>query len=313
VVGRWLIDDADAAERRHRFLVRWRSVSGEVRDVQEDHALLFDERGNCTGDVVLVRDVTRETEFERLRSDFVARVSHELRTPLTPIRGFVQLLLRRGDRMTAEQHRDALTSVLDRTNHLGDVVEDLLLVTQMERDQLDGVVTPAALSVGDSLTTIVEEATAREPHRMIDLSLDPTTPHVWADGARLRQAVSAVVDNALRYSPVDEPVSLRLDQEEGTVCIRVHDHGPGIPPSHRDQVFERFQRLEDPMTMRTGGVGLGLFIARRLTEAMGGSLELERSAPGDTVFTFRLRAAEPPDVPGSSSDPASLVEPQREP
>lgn len=311
VVGRWLIENADEHERRHRFQVRWRAVSGEVRDVQEDHALLFDDRGNCTGDVVLVRDVTRETEFERLRSDFVARVSHELRTPLTPIRGFVQLLLRRGDRMTEEQQRDALTSVLDRTDHLGEVVEDLLLVTQMERGHLEGVVTPAPMSVGDSLARVVEEATAREPHRMIDLSLDPTTPHAWADGSRLRQAVSAVVDNALRYSPVDEPVSLSLDHEDGAVCIRIRDHGPGIPPSHHDRVFERFQRLEDPMTMRTGGVGLGLFIARRLTEAMGGSLELERSSPGDTVFALRLRATAPRELP-SSPTLETAPEPERE-
>lgn len=291
VQGRWLIDGADPTHRRHRSQVGWRTPDGQRRDVQEDHTLLFDERGHCTGDVVLLRDVTREAELERLRADFVARISHELRTPLTPIRGFVQLLLRRSDRLTDDQHREALTSVLDRTDRLQEVIEDLLLVTQVERGQLDGVVAPAETAVTDTLTRVIQEVTEREPHRMIDLTVEPGTPTAWADASRLRQAVIALVDNALRYGPVDAPVTVELTSTQDHVTIRVTDHGPGIPTSQRTRIFEQFERLEDPMTMRTGGVGLGLFIARRVTEAMGGSLELERSEPGLTVFALHLRHA----------------------
>ena len=310
VEGRWLIDHADVGQRRHRFRTHWRTAEGELRDVQEDHALLFDDRDHCTGDVVLIRDVTREAEFERLRGDFVARISHELRTPLTPIRGFVQLLLRRGDRMTEEQQRAALTSVLDRTDRLGEVVEDLLLVTQVERGELDGVVTPTATALSDTLARLVGEATEREPHRMIDLALDPTTPLAWVDALRLRQAVAAVLDNALRYSPVDEPVTVSLDHDEGAVRIRVSDHGPGIPTAQHERIFERFQRLEDPMTMRTGGVGLGLFISRRLAEAMGGTLELEDHRQGNTVFTFRFRSATPQETGDQPPVPDVFAEPR---
>ena len=304
VEGRWLIDVADPDRRRHRFQVRWRAADGNLRDVQEDHALLFDDRLHCTGDVVVLRDVTREAELERLRADFVARISHELRSPLTPIRGFVQLLLRRGDRLTDDQQHEALTSVLDRTDRLREVIEDLLLVTQVERGQLDGVVNASATPVGEILVKVVDEATAREPHRMIDLTLDPTVPDAWADSPRLRQAVGALIDNALRYSSVDDPVTVTLQGDAQQVTIRVLDHGPGIPTSQRARIFEQFERLEDPMTMRTGGVGLGLFIARRVTEAMGGRLELERSERGHTVFALHLRttATHQPVPPQAKTD-----------
>lgn len=291
VEGRWLVGDAHPGHRRHRFQARWRAADGNLRDVQEDHALLFDDRGHCTGDVVVLRDVTREAELERLRADFVARISHELRSPLTPIRGFVQLLLRRGDRLTEDQQREALTSVLDRTDRLREVIEDLLLVTQVERGQLDGVVNASATPVAETLVKVVEESTAGEPHRMIDLTLDPAAPDAWADAPRVRQVVGALIDNALRYSSVDDPITVTLEGNDEEVTIRVLDHGPGIPMSQRERIFEQFERLEDPMTMRTGGVGLGLFIARRVTEAMGGTLELEHSERGHTVFALHLRTA----------------------
>lgn len=295
VTGRWVIEDARPDHRQHRFHVRWWLPSGEVRDVQEDHALVFDERGNCTGDVVLLRDVSREAELERLRADFVASISHELRTPLTPIRGYVQLLLQRGDRLSEQQRQDALTSVLARTDRLGELVEDLLLVTQVERGELDGVVTPEPTAIGEVVARVVADAAAREPQRAFDLDDTNDTPLVWADAPRLRQALTSLVDNAVRYSPGGSPVHVSVRPEGHHLTIRVRDYGPGIPAGQRERIFERFQRLEDPLTMRTGGVGLGLFIARRLAEAMRGSLELEDGAPGHTTFVLRLATARPSD------------------
>ncbi len=292
VRGRWELTGATPDHPHRRAHARWRSAGGEVRDVQEDHALLFDERGHATGDVVLVRDVSREAELERLRADFVSRISHELRTPLTPIRGYVQLLLRRGDRMSLEQRNEALSGVLDGTDRLGEIVEDLLLVTQLERGQLAGIVTATALPVEEVLTRVVAEAGQREPDRRVDLTVSPGTPPAWADPRRLRQALAALLDNALRYSAPDTPVIVTAGRDGNGVRIRVLDQGPGIPAAQRLRIFERFQRLEDPMTMRTSGVGLGLFIARQLVEAMGGRLELEDPRPGHCVFAVHLRAIE---------------------
>jgi len=293
VTDRWLLDDPEVVATGHRRIAaRWRHLRGDVRDVQEQHTLLYDSRGNVSGDVVLVRDVTRETELERLRADFVARVSHELRTPLTPIRGFIQLLLRRSDRLTADQQHEVLSSMLERTDRLGEVIEDLLLVTELERGRLDGVVDPHPVALTELVTQLIADVRHRTPDRTIDVDLPDMPARVWADPARLRQALTAVLDNALRYSPEGRPITITAETNGQEVTVHVIDQGPGIPASQRDRIFEHFQRLEDPLTMRTGGVGLGLFIARQLTEAMGGRLELYDASPGHTDLGLSLHVVE---------------------
>jgi PAS domain S-box-containing protein len=279
------VHDAEA-ELRH--------VDGTQRAVRESHALVFDDRGRCTGDVVVVRDVSRQQELERLRSDFVARVSHELRTPLTPIRGFASVLLRRGPDLNEEQRKEALERIVERADHLGEVVEDLLLVTRLDRRELDELVHPHP----SDLRPLVEEAVAAlrasSPERTVTCSVTPGTGEALADPERTRQIIDALLDNADRYTPADTPIEVELDQDGDDIRVRVIDHGPGIPRQHHETVFEQFQRLENPLTMRTGGVGLGLFLGRRLAEAMHGALELEPPRHGaGTVAVLRLPTAQP--------------------
>jgi PAS domain S-box-containing protein len=294
VRGRWLIDEAHEGAPVRDAQARLRHVDGSERVVVESHSLVFDDRGRCTGDVVVVRDVTRQEELERLRSDFVARVSHELRTPLTPIRGFASVLLRRGEQLDAEQRRDALERIVERADHLGEVVEDLLLVTRVDRREVDDLVSP----VPGDLVPVVEDAVAglraSAPDRPVTLNVAPGVPPALADAERTRQILQAVLDNADRYTPGGTPIEVEIDHEGDDIRVRVVDHGPGIPREHRDRIFEQFQRLENPLTMSTGGVGLGLFLSRRLAEAMHGSLELAPSIPGrGCEMVLRLPTAEP--------------------
>ena len=294
VEGRWLIDQAHEGAPVRDAHARLRHVDGSERMVVESHALVFDDRGRCTGDVVVVRDVTRQEELERLRSDFVARVSHELRTPLTPIRGFATVLLRRGEQLTEEQQRDALERIVERADHLGEVIEDLLLVTRVDRRELDGLVTPMPRDVVPVVEEAVAQLRATSAERPVTLNVAPGVPRALADPDRTRQILSALLDNADRYTPQGTPVEVEVDHDGDDVRIRVIDHGPGIPSEHREQVFEQFQRLENPLTMRTGGVGLGLFLSRRLAEAMHGSLELAPHQHGrGCEMVLRLPTAEP--------------------
>jgi PAS domain S-box-containing protein len=281
------VHDAEA-ELRH--------IDGTVRAVRESHALVFDDRGRCTGDVVVVRDVSRQQELERLRSDFVARVSHELRTPLTPIRGFASVLLRRGQDLGEDQRRDALERIVERADHLGEVVEDLLLVTRLDRRELDELVHPLPSDLRPLVEAAVAALRASSPDRTVTLSVTPGTGEALADPERTRQIIDALLDNAERYTPDDTPIEVEIDQVADDVRVRVIDHGPGIPRQHHESVFEQFHRLENPLTMRTGGVGLGLFLGRRLAEAMHGTLELEPPRHGrGTVAVLRLPTAQPAD------------------
>jgi signal transduction histidine kinase len=130
------------------------------------------------------------------------------------------------------------------------------------------------------------------PRRTVEVDLAPGGIDAQADPEHVGRIVGAVLDNADRYSAAHEPVRVSVSEDTGGPVVRITDRGPGIPEQQREAVFEPFHRLEDPLTMRTGGVGLGLFLARRLAQLMGGALTL--SAPPDGVGTtleLRLPAA----------------------
>jgi PAS domain S-box-containing protein len=318
VRGRWTVEDAREHLPFFEQDAKLTDADAQTRDVRESHAFTFDERGRCTGAVVVVRDVSRQRELERLRSDFVARVSHELRTPLTPIRGFASVLLRRGELLDEDQRAEALTRIVDRADHLHGLVEDLLLVTRIEQEDVAGLVHAGPTDLTAIVRACVDDSIARSG-RTVTVAVSPDVPDAHADADRVRQVLDAVLDNAVRYSEPDTPIEVEVDRCADDVRVRIVDHGPGVPPSQRAAVFERFHRLEDPMTMQTSGVGVGLFLGRRLAEAMHGTLEIVDTPPGDgAILELRLPVARPePTPPGSGPhdlrapvDDAGLVPPR---
>ncbi|MEX2420871.1 MAG: HAMP domain-containing sensor histidine kinase, partial [Actinomycetota bacterium] len=198
--------------------------------------------------------------------------------------------------------REALERILERADHLATLVEDLLLVTRVDRGELDELVSPRPVDVHAIASAAATRATAKDPERPIAVRTAPGTPQVLADPARLGQVLDALLDNACRYSPDASPVDVLVDHPGEDVRIRVIDHGPGIRRADKEAIFERFHRLEDPLTMRTSGVGLGLFLARRLTEAMHGTLHVEAVDDGiGSTFVCNMPTAEPTMTHGKST------------
>ncbi|HVU74963.1 MAG TPA: ATP-binding protein [Mycobacteriales bacterium] len=270
---------------------------GEQRLVRWAHAAVFDEARDTfepvlLRDVVLVHDVTRERAVDRLKQDFIATVSHELRSPLTPIKGYVDLLRRKGEEMTPEKRRDALDVVNDRVAHLTRIVEDVLLASR--------VAVPAStvqMSVGD-LAALTRKSCgdfAVEASRLV-LDIPDTTIPVRCDPVRVVQVASNLVSNALKYSPSEAQVFVVVRAEGATARLSVTDRGRGIPADQLEAVFEKFHRVEDPLRMTTSGTGLGLYIARQLAEAMGGRLTLTSAYGVGSTFTFALPLAADDDA-----------------
>jgi signal transduction histidine kinase len=285
---RWLLDTADPGNPSQVVEARLQHlVDSDVRVVRESHTFRFDERGRCVGDVVVFTDVTREHELAEMKSDFVARVSHELRTPLTPIKGFAGMLLKRGADMSEDQRELALERIVERTDRMAALVEDLLLVTQLGSDPAE-LVTPRRCEI----RTVVEHTAARfrSDHggRSIFVSAPGTDVIAMADPERTEQALGHLIDNALRYSDPDTPVEIDLRLDGDDVVIAVTDHGPGIALAQQEVVFDAFHRLEDPLRMTTSGVGVGLFIARRLARAMHGEVTLASRLGAGSTFALRL-------------------------
>jgi PAS domain S-box-containing protein len=266
-----------------------------------DHSLKFED-GIWTTDVVIVRDVTHLRETERAKADFVATVSHELRNPITPIKGYVELLRAKGGTMNEDLRQEILRIVAERTDHMARLVEDLLLASRISSEGPAAVVLGLQLERSD-LVDVVKRSSAdylREPDCRLLLELPPEPVEVRADPLRLSQILGNLLSNAHKYSSPPGAILLKLWRERGWAMAAVVDRGRGIPREELELIFDKFHRVDDPMTMTTSGTGLGLYIARELARAMGGDVEAVSVPEQGSTFTVRLPLVRPAPTPAPS-------------
>ncbi|MDO8391680.1 MAG: HAMP domain-containing sensor histidine kinase [Actinomycetota bacterium] len=215
----------------------------------------------------------RDEADHRLRQ-FVADASHELRTPLTSIRGYADLY-RQGGLVEQARLDDAMRRVSGEAERMGSIVNDLLLLTNLDRG-LQLRLEP--FDIGDMLGDVVADARVVQPQRPITLTAD--TPLLGsADRQRLHQVVAALVHNALVHTPDDTPIEIIGRREAVGVVIEVVDHGDGMSADTAAHAFERFYRGDPSRSRHNGGSGLGLAIAQSIVQAHNGEIVLH-SAPG---------------------------------
>ena len=224
-------------------------------------------------------------EADALRTALLRAVSHDLRTPLASIKASASTLLADDlhlDDETVQQLHETIDEEVDRLNEL---VSNLLAMSRLQAGALqqsysdvglDEIVARALVSLGERADGVVVDV----PDSLSRVRVDP---------ALAERAVANVVDNALSWSPPEQPVRIEAALVGDHVLLRVIDRGPGIAPADRDRVFQPFQRLGDAGA-RGGGVGLGLAVARGFTEAVGGDLQLEDTPGGGTTMTFSFQA-----------------------
>jgi signal transduction histidine kinase len=253
--------------------------------------------GAGAGDVVVgvVHDVSAERQLARMKDDMLAVVSHELRTPLTPIRAAAQLLRTRWHRIDEPTRQTLLGHLADRAEHLTNVVEDLLLVAQLSAENGLPPLPLGDVDIAAALTDHVRQQDAGRPGHAVVYD-GPEHVVALTDAGRLRQVMHHLIDNACKFSPAGSVVTVNLDVAGGAAVIRVRDTGRGIAASDLDRIFERFERLEDPLVMQTSGAGLGLFIVQSLVTALRGRLRVESVVDRGTTMTVELPLFEGPSV-----------------
>jgi signal transduction histidine kinase len=263
----------------------------------------LDSRGHRGMRVAVVHDVTSERRAARMKDDMLAVVSHELRTPLTPIKASAQLLRLRGDQLRDRDREELLARIEERADHLTRLVGDLLLVGQLSSASLPA---PHVDSRPTDLTDVLSQAVSRQrasrPGHTIALSC-PETVLCWTDPVRLSQVIESLVDNACKFSESGSRVDVELETDADVALVRVRDQGRGIPPEDVERVFERFERVDDPLLMTTSGAGLGLFIVRELVTALGGTVTIDSVLGAGTTVTVRL----PLRLDGATQRPVTPV------
>ncbi|WP_404783674.1 sensor histidine kinase [Altericista sp. CCNU0014] len=213
---------------------------------------------------------------------FVSNVSHELRTPLTIVRGYLDSVLRRGQTLTDSQ-QDALSIASAETDHTIRILKDLLDLARAD----DGYMTykPELFVLNDTVADVIKLA-EQVNHRQVVLEASELVP-VYADPHRLKQVLVNLVENSIKYSDPDTPVTIQLEQQQRQALIRVCDRGFGIPLKHQSRIFERFYRIDEARN-RSGGTGLGLALVKTFVEGMGGTVTV-RSTPNEgSTFTVAL-------------------------
>jgi PAS domain S-box-containing protein len=227
-------------------------------------------------------------DFAQLQSDFLGVVSHELLSPITATKGLAQLLRKQWSTLD-EAHRDRiLGGIAAAANRQQRLVQDLLDVSRAEAEGFHCERQPFALR--PALERAATEVQDRYPGQCIDLQgLDAV---VEGDAGRTQQILVNLIDNAAKYSPEGNPVTVSWGQEVGQLVVRVRDYGLGIPEAGREQLFTRFGQLAGSAARAgRGGTGLGLYLSRLLARAMGGELDLESTGPQGSTFRLLLPCA----------------------
>ena len=220
-----------------------------------------------------------------LRADFVSLVSHELRSPLAAVIGAARTLRERQDDLTAEQRDQLLGLIAGEANRLAVLVGDVLDTSRIEAGTFSyrfGEVDVASL-IEDAVAT----AAVRQGEVSVRAVLAEPLPPVRGDRERLRQVLANLIDNAVKYSAEGDGVEVSARREDPCVCISVSDTGPGIPVDQHQLIFEKFGRADVEGDAKPGS-GLGLFIARSIAEAHGGTLEVTSRREGGATFTLSL-------------------------
>jgi len=246
------------------------------------------------GIVYSFRDISEDERLDQAKTDFVATVSHELRTPLASVYGAALTLQRHFDNLEEPQRERLLNLIAEEADRLSDIIDDILLASRLDSGRLQ--LESERFDARQVAHGVVEGARMRASEGIhVALSVPATLPQASGDGDKVRQVLSNLVENAVKYSPGGGRIEVRLEHDDDRIRFEVQDEGLGIPLDEQDRIFKKFYRLDPNLTLGIGGTGLGLYISRELVRRMGGEITVSSMPGRGSTFAFDLPVARAAD------------------
>ena len=249
------------------------------------------------GIIVVFRDITKEKAEEREQAEFISTASHEMRTPVASIEGYLGLALNPATAHIDEKARDFITKAHESAQHLGRLFQDLLDISKVEDGRMKN--NPKAINVNEFLKDIFDGLATKASEKQLNYIFMPDIidegkekslqPIFYAniDPDHFREVVSNLIENAIKYTPSGEVV-VNITGDDKQISVSVKDSGIGIPAEDIPHLFQKFYRVDNSDTREIGGTGLGLYLSRRLAEAMSGNLRVESKYKEGSTFYLEI-------------------------
>ncbi|MCR4321939.1 MAG: ATP-binding protein, partial [Candidatus Brocadiaceae bacterium] len=247
---------------------------------------------NTYGILLVFHDITELRKLENTRREFVANVSHELRTPLASIKGYVETLLENND-MDNASTREFLGIIMKHTQRLDNLIKDTLELSKLDSNDLKIELHHVDIHpcIEDIFSHYKESCTGRD--QTFELDMPQHLPMIETDEYLLRQLLTNLLDNAIKYTPKGGRIGLKVNPINGSVQFEISDTGIGIPPEHIPRIFERFYRVDPARSREMGGTGLGLSIVKHIVSLHHGFIKVESAVDVGSKFIITLPQQQP--------------------
>ena len=287
-----ILKHKDSGNEAEYFADERIAKDGHIFSVSLSVSPIYNAAGNIIGLTEIARDITEQREqMKELvkatedRNEFVAMVAHDIRSPATSISGFANLLIDRWDSIDDQKKVENLKVIVRKTEHLNKFIEDVLHVSRIEAGKF-------RLEIREyDLLELAKQALIdidRQNSQRVHLIAPDDLPLVLGDEERQLEVLSNLLTNAIKFSPISEPITVILAASSDSVQVSVVDYGTGIPMADRPKLFQKFGRLPQPGGKKIPGTGLGLFICKNLVEAQGGKIWYEYTPDQGSIFAYTI-------------------------
>ncbi len=266
----------------HTILI---AKGGKEIPVDDSAAPLKDSLGKVAGCIVIFRDVAKQREIDRMKTDFVSVASHQLRTPASAIKWFLETLLTGEEGKLNRKQQDFLMEAYNANQRMISLINDLLNVSRLEAGKMKVAPSPCDLyELTEGALHEIKVIFTPKKHKYT-VKVPKDLPKVYADPQILRQILVNLLSNAAKYTNPEGHIKITITKKPKTIIWQVKDNGVGIPAYQQNRIFDRFFRADNVVQLETEGTGLGLFVVKNLVEMMGGKIWFtSREGKGSTFY-----------------------------